>query len=598
MKLLRNFIIATAALMLLVVACKGSRLDIDIPTPVPPQVELVEVLFDDGSQSKTFSFMEYERFFDVAINDKKFGDVLYPIIPDEQKPWASVEHLGDGVFRIHLLENEGSKEHVTTITFRNANLFKNELTLTATQVGAQMKGSLRQGLVALFDATQEGYADWVDEHGWDVTDNWKSTKPLTTWYGVKPAGRTIKNTSGEPVYYGTDDLWDIQLIRNRLRGKIPEDFWNICHSFRQIDFSFNAINGSARGAGAELDEKWRSLWDFRGSVIPDSIWHEKLERINFQFTGITVNLNASIANAPNLVEMNFAECEVNGPIPSEITRLTKLQFLSLEASGLTGTIPDGIDNLQSLKVLYLNMNFGLGGDFPDAFYRMPNLRELYVCDSGISGSLKPEIKNMKSLEQLAVRSTHMGGEIPEEIGLIPGLTSRMGCAYFQEAHFTNLPEYLRFRRSGYLDSEWEPNPHGSTFIDRRQYREGVYHTADKMSIQPFENPDLITLPMPKWYKARWGVAYWTVEHEKWDHEDRGIDYENRPEFQAYYPYANDLQYPANEYFFDEKLGAWTHPAYEGKAAKHYHPVKGKWVYDEEFDWMSPAHDRVDDYYLE
>lgn len=93
----------------------------------------------------------------------------------------------------------------------------------------------------------------------------------------------------------------------------------------------------------------------------------------------------------------------------------------------------------------------------------------------------------------------------------------------------------------------------------------------------------MTLPMPKWYKERYGLRCWKVGETY-----RSEENDQNPIYNPTYPVANDLQYPANEYFFDEKLGAWTHPSYNGKAAKHYHVVNGAWTYDENFDWNSPA----------
>ena len=55
-----------------------------------------------------------------------------------------------------------------------------------------------------------------------------------------------------------------------------------------------------------------------------------------------------------------------GPIPSSISKLTKLREMYLYGNRLSGTIPD-LSPLQELQVLYLNENQLTGASVLDCF---------------------------------------------------------------------------------------------------------------------------------------------------------------------------------------------------------------------------------------
>ena len=552
MKAFRNLLLTALLILPMATSCVQ-----DVKPEPEPEPLLTDFYFADNTVSKSYSFLEYERIFDVEMK-KDYSDVTVEI-PEEFKSCIEVWSKSGDNYKMHLLQNNGNRERTIEVKFKMKGA-DHDLVLKINQVGDDMKGSMRHALVALYNATSQ--------LGWYRKDNWCSSKPISEWYGISPAFETINLAEVGPVCLGEEDLWDISLFCNNMKGIIPDEFWDICDKFRSIDLNGNMDLSKA----IQLGELY-----LKGSKAPDTIWHKKLVKLDLGFTGIAITLDSKVAKSPNLTELNLSRCEVNGAIPKELLKLEKLRILELEDAGLSGNIPENIGDLKNLEVLYLCDNLELGGVFPESIYELTNLRSLDIGATKISGTLSPKIKNLKNLETLYVFMTQMEGDIPEEIGLLTKLFEYYSRIDFAGSHFTNIPEFFRFIH--YVNGDWES---WGYFGDHHQLKKGYDITLD-MRFSFFINyrDSYITLPMPKWYKERYKVLCWEV----------GLTYRSQEidvNYDPKYPYADDLQYPADQYYFDEKLGAWTHPSYNGKAAKHYHIVNGEWTYDENFDWNDPA----------
>lgn len=63
-------------------------------------------------------------------------------------------------------------------------------------------------------------------------------------------------------------------------------------------------------------------------------------------------------NLPNLIELDLRENSLTGPIPEEVTSLTKMQGLYLFENQLTSPIPRGLGDLKNLgSLILINNNF-------------------------------------------------------------------------------------------------------------------------------------------------------------------------------------------------------------------------------------------------
>ena len=120
--------------------------------------------------------------------------------------------------------------------------------------------------------------------------------------------------------------------------------------------------------------------------------------------------------------MCAADYNLNGPLPSEVVKLTKLQDLILAKNILSGVIPTELGCL------------------------LPSLRNLEVQVNHLEGTIPPQLfvetsvtgKNTASLNKLSLSENRLTGSLPTEIG-----KSQWGHLYFSSNKLSgSLPRRL------------------------------------------------------------------------------------------------------------------------------------------------------------
>jgi hypothetical protein len=116
---------------------------------------------------------------------------------------------------------------------------------------------------------------------------------------------------------------------------------------------------------------------------------------------------------------------LSGDIPERLFEFSKLLWLSITKSKLTGTIPSGFRRLTALEHLNLAENDFFSGTtvLPTEMGTLTNLQYLSVSDSVVGGTIPTEFSNLSSLQTLrvAVRRNLLTGSIANEICAIDGL---------------------------------------------------------------------------------------------------------------------------------------------------------------------------------
>ncbi|XP_058001522.1 receptor-like protein 6 [Hevea brasiliensis] len=221
----------------------------------------------------------------------------------------------------------------------------------------------------------------------------------------------------------------------------------------------------------------------RGSLTSNSNLFNlsHLQRLNIAFNHFNLsNIPPEFGRFANLTHLNLSATWFSGPVPSEISYLSKLVSLDLSINEPlrleTPTMQMIVQNLTQVREVfldYINMSFvtlntlvnlsssvttlslvycGLRGEFPETIFYLPKLQflnlmlnddlygylpksdwsgplELLVLSfTSFSGELPDSIGNLKSLMVLELGSCHFSGSIPASLGSLKQLT-RLDLSY-------------------------------------------------------------------------------------------------------------------------------------------------------------------------
>ena len=230
-------------------------------------------------------------------------------------------------------------------------------------------------------------------------------------------------------------LWHLDLSNNRLTGEIPASFANLTQ-LRSITLAGNQFTGcipaGLHGKGfndlgqlglpyctaettpspdrAALVALYNATdgdnWTSNSNWISDSpIW---------DWHGIAAD------RAGRVTQVELSRNGLRGTIPSELSDLTHVNYLSLGGNQLTGRIPQGLGDLLRLRTLLIDNN-QLTGEIPASLGDATSLSVLRLSANQLSGSIPPQLGNLINLQHLQLGDNRLTGSIPPEFGELGNL---------------------------------------------------------------------------------------------------------------------------------------------------------------------------------
>lgn len=535
----------------------------DKSVDIPMTSVLDDLRFSDGTVDKEFTFREYERYFELRM-DKADKTVSVSVSP-ESSSWlqAGVSNVrvdgSDYTYICFLVsENRENWERKGNVRVCHEGS-ESYLDVTVNQIAANSKKSLRNALASFFNS--------LNGNDWNENDGWCTDRPLFEWHGITASNVTSKAFFGENgyAYFGTDDKWAIELSANNMRGTIPDEFWKAADCFSIIRITDEYIPEAQ---------------------VPDYFWNGNLETLDLSMSFINVPLGPQIAGASNLVSLSLQSCNVACPFPSEITRLSSLKELNLRECHLYGTLPESLGNMRDLQVFLLDHNMDLGGKLPQSFYYLSSLRIFDISSTAIGGRLTSDIARLSNLEYFNIDGCEFTGTIPEEFGTL----KKLSVYEFNGNYFKAIPQFVRYIGfNSYPDKQWVGSagfPLGVPFYQRDEStgRPDNYVVTVKDAFEipyilvdgrPLKRPGYYVdyekckmLPFPVWANKKYGMYDW-------------VSYRDGEAKFPSYPHADDLQCPADEYYFDGKH--WRHPQLSHPAGEYFFNGK-EWVHDASCPW--------------
>ncbi|XXG39571.1 hypothetical protein AAC387_Pa01g0502 [Persea americana] len=197
----------------------------------------------------------------------------------------------------------------------------------------------------------------ITDDPFQTVSSWNNSLHFCKWRGVTCSRKhqrvsvlnlTSLSIAGtlSPHIANLSFLTTIDLSNNRFHGRVPHE---LGHLFRLHRLHLNDFTG-----GVPMDlGNLRSLNIL--TVGGNQMGTGKAEDLKFV---------DSLTNCSYLEEFGFQENRFAGPFPNSIANFsTQLHWLAIGGNRLSGSIPEGIENLVHLRTLYMNNN-QLTGEIP------------------------------------------------------------------------------------------------------------------------------------------------------------------------------------------------------------------------------------------
>ena len=147
----------------------------------------------------------------------------------------------------------------------------------------------------------------------------------------------------------------------------------------------------------------------------------RLEALYLTFNQLTGTIPADLGRLTSLTHLGLYNNQLSGTIPSELSNLTNLRQLGLQNNELSGTIPIWLDNLTKLQILNLQGN-QLTGTIPRELGNLTDLWQLLLHGNRLSGTIPRELGNLSLLQELRLDDNQLTGAIPAELANLMRLT--------------------------------------------------------------------------------------------------------------------------------------------------------------------------------
>ena len=174
------------------------------------------------------------------------------------------------------------------------------------------------------------------------------------------------------------------------------------------------LNWSADLAITEWDGLAAGTGRVAGIYLPDS--------------GLAGTVPAGISDLDALTRLTLRDNALTGEIP-DLSALDNLERLILSNNALTGGIPTTLGDMDNLEYLYLHGN-QLTGGIPDELSSATRLIRIQLHGNGLTGEIPAELGDLPRLRYLLLHNNDLSGEIPMELGN----ASNMKALYLYKQH--------------------------------------------------------------------------------------------------------------------------------------------------------------------
>ncbi|XP_026444351.1 receptor-like protein 9DC3 [Papaver somniferum] len=243
------------------------------------------------------------------------------------------------------------------------------------------------------------------------------------------------------LYPSKFKLESLKLESCNIQGSVPVSICNFTH-LNYLDLSFNNLTGTIPPCISKfkklylLDLSYNKL----SGSIPSSLCSQKhgmpyTSKINLSNNKLSGIIPNSIGNCRDLRYLNLGNNSLTGNVPNELKH-TSLECLELNENNLSGAFPMSLI-LKLLSLIFLNLgNNNFEGIIPTGLGSLGYLTILSLRSNRFNGSIPDDIIHSTSLQILDLSSNHFSGQIPSKLGYLTALTRRFsGFEYFYKVEY-------------------------------------------------------------------------------------------------------------------------------------------------------------------
>jgi len=205
--------------------------------------------------------------------------------------------------------------------------------------------------------------------------------------------------TGEIPYnigYALTSIQTLDMGANKFHGRIPSSLANATY-LKEISLANNSFHGTVPSLGT------------LPNLIRLNLGKNRLEAGDWSFL-------TSLTNCTQLLELFLDANILQGYLPSSIASLSKrLEVFLLRENKISGTIPQDIEQLINLQILYMGNNLLTGG-IPESIGNLQNLFVLSLSQNKLSGQVPLSIGNLSQLSELYLQENNLSGPIPRALG--------------------------------------------------------------------------------------------------------------------------------------------------------------------------------------
>lgn len=218
-------------------------------------------------------------------------------------------------------------------------------------------------------------------------------------------------------------LGSLQLQNNQLTGVLPNQIGDLSR-LKVLNVSSNYLHGMIPSNISRLSEL--QVIDLMQNnitgMIPEEISSlKRLRVLNLGRNSIYGEIPSSIANLSSLINLNLGTNRLTGIIPGVLGGLENLQELDVTINNLTGIVPSSIYNMSSLVHLALASN-NFWGKIPyDVGMKLPNLLIFNFCFNKFTGTIPGSLHNLTNIKVIRMAHNLLEGTVPPGLGNLPFL---------------------------------------------------------------------------------------------------------------------------------------------------------------------------------